>query len=163
MACAPAEGIAAISAHLKLRRGSPVDQLVLHVDGEAELLVEHGGASACTATVTLLLPRLRHPRSSSTLLFLLRARVCKLLEGVGRRPVGLSEVVVVLRYATSSRAGLCDARGDEASSYRTGRASARRRSSPSRLRSFAAPEKGVSVDPVHGVAVGDGTLGLVNA
>jgi len=65
-------GSQAISARLKLRRGSPVDQLVLHVDGEAELLVEHGGACARTATVTLLLPRLRHPWSSSTLLFLLR-------------------------------------------------------------------------------------------
>jgi hypothetical protein len=59
------ERIATISAHLKLRRGSPVDQLVLHVDGEAELLVEHGGASSRTGTVTLLLPRLRHPWSSS--------------------------------------------------------------------------------------------------
>jgi hypothetical protein len=65
MARAPGERIATISAHLKLRRGSPVDQLVLHVDGEAELLVEHGGACSRTATVTLLLPRLRHPWSSS--------------------------------------------------------------------------------------------------
>lgn len=158
MARAPGERIAAISAQLKLRRGLPVDQLVLHVDGEAELLVEHGGASAsaCTATVTLLLPRLRHPWSSSY------ARVWKLLEGVGRRPVGLSEVWWCRGTPRHPEAGLCDARGEPWPVYKPGWTGARRRSGPSRLRSFAAPVKGGSVDPVHGLRWGTGASARVN-
>lgn len=97
------------------------------------------------------------PRSSSSC-----ARVWKLLEGVGRRPVGLSEVWWCRGTPRHPEAGLCDARGEPWPVYKPGWTGARRRSSPSRLRSFAAPVKGGSVDPVHGLRWGTGASARVN-
>jgi hypothetical protein len=81
--------------------------------------------------------------------------------------VGLSEAEVVLRFATSSRDWALRREEEEPEAVLIGRgmgvwASARRRSSPSRLRSFAAPAKGFCVDPIHGIEVGTGASARVN-